>query len=285
MWLAWSPKVPEPKVNGTDEHLVRLSELRRRRGPVKVSTPGVVVLALDHGLTNVKAKILPLLEARGLTTTLAVNSQNWADTQNSGASQADVAAWEAAGTVEVANHGRTHSYPTSDPAWETEIRGGREELEDQLGIPIDTYQMAGSDWGGSISDLGRSGRGGIALAAHAIVTGMLNDGTPRVYPLNGEPTIGSFGYWIDPGGTLIDTAKARIQDAITQRGTVIIRHHPQFMDTSGYITATEFEAFLDHLVTLRDSGQITVMQQRDAMIATHASDYASAITALNAAAS
>lgn len=256
--------------SGADEHLVRVSELRRRRGPVRVSTPGAVVIAPDHGLANFKSKILPQLQSRGLPATLAVNSQNWAIAQNAGVTQTEVASWVNSGLIEVANHGRTHSYPTEDSEWEHEIRGGREELEAQLGVPIDTYQMAGSGWGSTIEDLGASGRGKIASASHAIVTGMINDGSVRVYPMTGEPTVGTYGYWVDPGGTYIDTAKARIQDAITKQGVVIIRLHPQFMDTAGYITSAEFTTFLDHLVTLRDQGKITVMQQRDAMIASNA---------------
>lgn len=270
-WKAWTKlnaDVPDPDMSGTDEHIVRVSELRRRRGSVQVTTPGAVVIAPDHGLANFKTKILPQLQTRGLPATLAVNSQNWGVEQNQGVTQSEVAQWVNSGLVEVANHGRTHTYPTTDAGWETEIRGGREELESQLGVPIDTYQMAGSDWGGSISDLGESGRGKIAMASHAIVTGMINDGTVRIYPLTGEPLFGTYGYWVDPGGSYIDTAKARIQDAITKRGVVIIRLHPQFMDTSGYITATEFTGLLDHLVGLRDQGKITVLQQRDAMIAT-----------------
>ena len=256
--------------SGANEHVIRVSELRRRRGPVEVSTPGAVIIAADHGLANFKSKILPQLQSRGLHATLAVNSQNWELAQNAGVTQSEVKGWVDSGLIEVANHGRTHAYPTTASEWETEIRGGREELESQLGVPIDTYQMAGSDWGSTIEDLGVSARGKIALSSHAIITGMIAGTTPRVYPMTGEPTQGTYGYWVDPGGTYIDTAKARIQDAITEQGVVIIRLHPQFMDTAGYITSAEFTTFLDHLVTLRDQGQITVLQQRDAMIASNA---------------
>lgn len=255
---------PSTSLSSPFEHEVRLSELRRRRGPVTVTTPAVVVLAWDHGLTNVKDTVLALHEARNLPTTLAINSELWDDPLNAGATQTDVQAWVAGGLVEVANHGRTHTYPSTTEGMVGEYRGGREDLEAQLGAPIDTYQMAGSAWGGSIADLGLSERGQIVMSSHAIVTGMIDDGTTKLYPIDGHPTIGTHGYWIDRSTT---AAEARIEDAITAGKTVVIRFHPQFLDQPDYLTTAGLTAFLDYVAGKVTAGEVTVLQMRDAMIA------------------
>lgn len=255
---------PSTSLSSPFEHEVRLSELRRRRGPVQVTTPAVVVLAWDHGLTTVKNTVLPLHESRDLPMTLAINSQLWDDPLNAGATQADVQTWIEGGLIEVANHGRTHTYPSTTEGMVGEYRGGREDLEAQLGAPIDTYQMAGSAWGGSIADLGLSERGQIVMSSHAVVTGMIDDGTTKLYPIDGHPTIGTHGYWIDRSTT---AAEARIEDAISAEKTVIIRFHPQFLDQPDYLTTAALTTFLDYVAGKVAGGDVTVLQMRDAMIA------------------
>lgn len=251
------------------EHDYRLSALRARRGRVVVSTPGAVVLAFDHGLTKYKSIVQPLLAARGLPVTLAVNSQLLTDPTNSGATAADLKTWAAGPLVELANHGRTHTYPSN---LSFEIRGGREELEAMIAQPIDTYVQAGitnDTWGGTYEDVAGTDRGRIAYSAHAILAGVMP--TPNfLYPIDGHPNPGLRGSWIDNGGTTIATAQSKITQAVNARAMTVIRMHPEHIDEVGRISTAELTSLLNWLVAERDAGRITVLQLRDASIAVQA---------------
>lgn len=267
--------VLDPILNGipsdSAEHSYRLSALRGRRGPVSVKSRGVVVLAFDHGLTKYKSIVHPMLEARSLPVTLAVNSQLLNDPTNSDATQADLSAWAAGPLVEIANHGRTHTYPSN---LEFEIRGGREELEAITGQPIDTYVQAGitgDTWGGTYEDVAGSKRGKSAFESHAIIAGVMP--TPNMlYPIDGIPTLGVRGSWIDNGGAAVTTAKNKITEAVNAGKMTIIRLHPEHIDGIGRITTAELAGLLDWIVTERSAGHIEVLQLRDASIATREFD-------------
>lgn len=254
---------------GSIEHDYRLTALRARRGNVEVTTPAVVVLAFDHGLTKYKSIVHPLLTARNLPVTLAVNSQLLTDATNSGAATADLSAWAGGPLVEIANHGRTHTFPAD---LETEIRGGREELETIIGKPIDTYVQAGitgDTWGGKYSEVAGTSRGQVSYAAHAILAGVMPSDT-LLYPIDGQPDPGAKGTWIDNGGATITDAKAKVTAAVAARAATIIRLHPEHIDGSGRITTADLTSFLDWLAAERTAGRVTVLQLRDAQIAKHA---------------
>ena len=263
-WRPWQP-VPTGTPPGTRQGELRLADMRRRVGPVTVTTPAAVTIVMDHGLTNVKDKVLPLLRARGLTATLAINSGRWSDPANSGATPADVKTW--ADVFEVANHGRNHLL-TGNPADDrVEVEDGRTQLEAQLGVPIDTWVQTGNGPVGSYPfDDGRSAEaywttetGRIIARSHAVWTGMLPVPAGG-YPLDGQPSPGAQGTWIDTGTS---GAQAAITAAITagDRG-VIVRLHPQYLDSAGYLTTAQLAAFLDWLVTRRNAGDLTVLTYR-----------------------
>lgn len=274
----------EAEAQGAYEHMARQSDMIRRRRN-RVTTPGAVVLIFDHGLTNFKATIWPLLEARNLPVTLAMNpGRMLSHATNNGATYNDVKAWAATGLVEPANHSYNHVNST-DYAYE--IRDSRIELEAQLGQTIDTWVMPGNSYGdfeinSDPDQYWSTDAGRMILASHGAVTGIVADQT---LPIGGNQ-IGVGGTWIDTAGRTT-TMRTDITNAVNAGGMKIVRHHPEYLNATGYINTAELTAFLDWLVQRRDAGDLTVLTFRDAMSATHepaAATWSAAITALNAAA-
>lgn len=255
------------------EHRVRVSEMRRYRGRRGVRKKAAVTVIMDHGLNKFDASVRPLLTARNLPVTLALNS-NWQDTTdarhstNNLVTPAMVKAWVDAGWLEPANHGRTHSGYTTDEQMTTEIVTGREELETMLGHRVDSWVQPsmttgdGFNSGGDQTMYWSTHTGRTILRSHAVVSGLAPGSS--LYALDGEPTIGMKGGWIDTSTTDVETA---IQNAINSGTGYIVRFHPQFLDQTGYLTTAQLTSFLDRLVAWRDGGDIDVLQFRDFAVA------------------
>ena len=268
-WIFLGRQVSDSNValKSAEENLVRLSLLRSKRGPVEVTTPATVSLIFDHGFTNFKNLVWPLLSARGLPVTCAINSDLMdSDSRNSGATWDDLKAWSATGLMEPANHGRTHMNQTTLEGSITEYRGGREAIESAMGETVDTFITANSSWGSTIADLVDTPRGQVCMASHAIVTGMMPPAS-NLYPIDGVPSVGGgTGVWIDTL-TSDSSVKNHVANAVAKKKHANIRFHPQFLDTSGYITTATLTSILDYLVAEQTAGRIKVLQFRDASIA------------------
>lgn len=249
------------------QHTVRDNDMRRRRFN-KVTAPGVAVLIMDHGLTNFKATVWPLLQARALPVTVGINPGQMTQAQNSGATYADVASWADTGLIEPANHSYNHVGGSTSAEFDTEIRASRVELETQLGRTIDTWVHPGNVFGDFTVTADpnlywNTEAGRLILANHGAVTGLLESST---LPL-GMNTIGAAGAWIDNDGSTAGVQNA-ISAAVTKQGIQIVRLHPQFLNDAGKLTTAELTSFLDWLKAEQDAGRVKVLTFRDAMSAT-----------------
>lgn len=252
---------------GPYQHLMRENDMRRRRH-TRVTTPGVAVLVMDHGLTNFKADIWPLLQARGIPVTLALNPAQMTSAQNAGASYADVKAWAATGLVEPANHSWNHVGGTTTADFDREIRQSREELETQLGQTIDTWVHPGNVFGdftvtGNPAHYWATEAGRMIVASHGAVTGLVDAGLLPV----GQNILGAGGGWIDSAGSTA-AMQTQIGSAITARRMKIVRLHPQFLGDTGKLDVAELTTFLDWAKARVDAGDLTILTYRDAMSAT-----------------
>lgn len=267
-----------PNAFSHEEHELRVSELRRRTGDVKVSAQTAITIVMDHGLNKFNTSIYPLLEARGIPVTLALNSdwQNPNDSRystNNEVTPTMVKTWIGAGIVEPANHGRTHTGYATDAENTTEIEGGRRELETMLGVPVDTWvqpamgSLTGFDDGNAPEKYWETHTGREILRTHAVVSGLIPGSS--FYPLDGEPVVGMKGGWIDTDTAPIET---NIGTAISTRTGYIVRFHPQYLDTTGYITTAQLTAFLDKLVAWRDNKQIEILPLRKFAVAEKTED-------------
>ena len=268
-----SKSVADP---GIHQHTMRLNDLKRRLAPISTGGKGAVALVFDHGTNNMK-NIIPMLQARGLRATLALNSDmyNTADsryTTNNLTTWSEIQGWHDAGTIEVANHGRKHLGCTTRADIYNEIVGGRDDLEANMpGVKIDSWVQIGAGAGSNngfsdgstLAAYYTTDAGRIILDGHAVATGSL-PGT-RLLPLAGEPIIGASGSWIDTGQADIDAVESAITSAGTQKRGFMVRFHPQYLDQSGYITTAQFTAFLDWLAARTD---VVVLPLREMAIAT-----------------
>ena len=266
---------PPPLDVGTNEHMMRLNDLRSRIGAPRV-TGGAVTIIADHGTTKFRDVMLPLLRKHGIRCTLALNagrlepSYTFADTES--ATWAEVQSWHDVDGIEIANHGQTHSNASSTEAITAEVRGGREALEAALpGVPIDTWVQTGipkSGFGGfgtgdTLSAYYTTHAGRVILDSHALVTGGVprRTGVSGCYHLDGHPVQGAHGLWIDVGVT--ESVNATVNAAVTRRMGTIIRIHPQYIGDPDKITAAQLDAFLGNLAARRDVGKLAILPYRE----------------------
>lgn len=270
-WTSWVPL--DGSLYPSSEHAVRRSELLRRRAPVTRRGRGIVVFVFDHGLTNFKYGIWPLIKTRNLPVTCAINpGLMTSDPKNSGATWADLKQWSSFGLVEPANHGDMHQDKVILDSAVREYRTARETIETNMGEPVDSFVSANSYWGSTIEDLANHPRGRVCMESHAVITGMMQ-GVDRLWPITGQDIIGGgTGVWIDKGGATVDDAIGLAQKAYEQGKICYIRFHPEFLDTTGMITTAELTRLFNSIASMRDNNLIDVMQMRDASIALPSDD-------------
>lgn len=264
------------------EHMMRESELRRRRGKITVQNKAAVAIIYDHGTNNYKNIVHPLMKARALQGTLALNSQMYDPSQpryvhDNQTTWDMVKTWATEG-IEIANHGRTHANFQDAKDIEFEVRTGREELETSVGLPVDSYvqvgltkpAFGGFDNGETAEAYWKTAAGQIILSSHAVATGMLPGS--KLYPLDGTITQGMQGVWIDGGAAAISTAKTQIQAAIAGKQAILIRCHPEVLNTGTNTTTAQLAEFLDWLKQRVTASEVDVLQLRDLAIAQSKSD-------------
>lgn len=258
------------------QHEVRLSDLRNRT-PIRPAGKAALCIIFDHGTNNFKDIVLPALKARGLTATLALNSDMYNPaafryaTDNK-TTWAIIRGWALNDGIEIANHGRTHDDATSVAAIEREVIDGRKELEAALpGVPIDSWVQPGAAYGAfgsgeTLEAYYATDAGRIIIDGHAVISGGAPG--PLAYNMDGHPSIGMKGTWLDTEAG-IASAKARISEAIANGQGTILRAHPELLNTSGRTTTGELMAFLDYVKGLVDSGKIMVTTFRQFALQTY----------------
>ena len=261
-WTDWKRiDAPAPSTTARDlglEHTVRRADMIRRRA-VRVTTPAVVVMVFDHGLTVVRDTLHQLMAARGLPYTLAINPGRMGTHDNTGVTWDDVKTLVSSGLVEPGNHSWSHTGATDTAGYAHEIEDSRREIETRLGVPVDTWVQPGNSFGdfttsGDVSLYHSTEAGRLIVGTHGAVTGTTGTGTHRL----GSPLLGAGGTWIDSAGSTAGML-AGIDATVKSGGVRIVRHHPQYLGASGYLPVSEMTSFLDAVVQRRDAGKLTVL--------------------------
>lgn len=272
-------EMPEPVTSTPGdpglEHMMRVSDMRRRLGPVRVGDKGAVTIVFDHGTVNLKEWVLPLLEARGMRATLAMNAANVGTSAHELPDWTEITSWSDSGVVEISNHGMTHQSASGYDAIRAEITGGREAIEAAIGKPVDTYVQVGMGddafdgfgTGKTVEAYATTDAGTIILQSHAVVMGGISQ-PGAVYHIDGHIPQGFLGSsWIDSGSqAAMDGAKTIIDRAVTQKKRAVIRCHPQNMG-EGKLTQAILADLLDYIKTRVDSGQLVMLPAREWAIA------------------
>lgn len=289
IWSPWNATAtladitePAPAQVGIDSagaaltNALLVEDWSRRRGGRKRIATGAVALRFDHGLANFNSKLRPLLEARNLPYSLALNAGNWANAENTGVTKEMVNSWVQGGLCEIWNHSLTHNSTSSEATWRNEIVGGLNQLRTDLpaaqidgwavpslqGIgyvhPDGTYLM-----GSTVEEYYNTPAGRLILATHAVATGYIPNTYQRV--LDGVPRQSQL-HWTFDKSTL-----AQIQGFIatteSQKRGLQLMLHPSLVDTADHITTATVTAILDHIVAERDAGRLTVLGPYDLMLA------------------
>lgn len=243
----------------SDSHGMRVQAFKDAYPLVSTGGKGVVTLRFDHGLTNFKSTIWPLLQQYNVKAYIAMNSRNWGILENSGATFADAKAWIASGLVEFGNHTADHADRNTDAGIYDNIVNGRLELEDQLGTIIHGFTVPGlSEYdkmygfaSGSLDTYSSTYAGGLILANHGIVSGVAN-GVHR--PLDGVVRQGQNHYGWE-WRTAEDT-KSLIDQAVSRKTALTLMAHPRYLGMTGYFDAAIAEEIIAYIRAQIDAGNL-----------------------------
>ncbi|MDN4611959.1 polysaccharide deacetylase family protein [Arthrobacter burdickii] len=268
-----SPSTPTtPTGAPTNRHAMLENELRLLHGgTIRTAGAAPVCMIFDHGLYNFKNIVLPLLRARGLASTLAINSRMYAagaanTFENRETTFAEIDAWTVADKVEIANHGATHRAGTlTEAEAQDDIVNGLKEL--QAALPskrILTWvqpaiEYPGFNNGATTANWTDTESGKLIYQHHAAATGTMRAVNQPQIPRDGNIVQGAYGVWLDAASS-VATIKTQITAAATAHRGIILRHHPKSIDGgSTLITTAELTDLLDFLKAEQDAGHIRVL--------------------------
>lgn len=244
-------------------------DFRRRIGPVSTGGKAAIALRFDHGLKNFAEKILPLLEARGLKATVAMNSRTWDVAENAGVTQATADSWP----VEFANHSATHKDPVTAIAVADEVVNGLNELQAQLPKhKIDGWVMPGAASSGQYMGMGIGYKaidfsdyyaGRLILGHHAYATGY-NLATKN-WVLDGRIKQGQYFYEIET--KTVQQVKNEIDANIAAGKGLCLMMHPRNLDLTNLISTAMLTEILDYLKQKIDAGQLVSLTVGEMVIA------------------
>lgn len=268
---------------------VRRDDFSYRRGGTKFTNGlGAVALRFDHGLTNLKSNILPLLRARSLPFAVAINSRNWALSENSGATQADVQGWVTNDKAEVWNHAADHNDASNPQEIYDRIVTGLAELKAQIpNASIDGYFIPGVDGTGYMGfNIGetpevfyQTAAGRLILENHSVVDGGFPGTAYRV--LDGTIRQGQGHYTIE--AQTVAGIKARIDTVIASKQGLQIMLHPSLLNNPGYLTTAQLAEVLDYIKAQQTAGTLAVLSPYDLLLADSVTATSARTSALEAA--
>ena len=232
-----------------------------RRG-VSIGTGGLGAIALrfDHHLDSFGTKVLPLLKKYRLPWGQMLNysgignsDDNWTwskiatECHNSGG--------------EVWNHSWSHSGVETKEQARREVALGLSELKNNLpSLWIDSFappgqpDMDGFEGQDTPEKFWNSHYGRMVLATHAFSRGYW----PGSYqPLHAPNLIGAPHATIDKQS--VAWVKGYVAGAMRSKTGATIMLHPNYLDTTDYMTTAQLEDILSYIADLRDTGQIQVL--------------------------
>lgn len=255
---------------GVDGQHRKQELIRRKGGQIGVGTRGVIALRFDHHNPTFQDKVLPLLKARGLPYSHAQYALALSPTQENGyaGDEQTGMTWAQVQDASLRQGGETasHSYTHGDTTdYERETFGALEFLESQMPeIAVDSFiqpGIAGSAWGGMALNLDKPSQwrdyeaGRMIRDAYGLYTGSGS----LYWPLTGDASDGipytSFDTTTSP------TSAINIINACAdlKYGAVLMLHPNRVDDGAGGISTATLTAILDHLVAMRDAGEILVL--------------------------
>jgi hypothetical protein len=275
--LPSAPAAAFPVGAGVDPYGAALAHqvLRTRAAYARGHTIGTsgrasVAFRLDHHKASVKSKVVPLLQARGIPSGLAVLTDLDGDGQGAGVTWDDLRAWNWRG-MEMWSHGIDHTDPRSDPGgpdagYVKHIVDTKAEIEAeglfcqgwmQPGISNPDPNFPGPPYDGMFGTEAEvmTQSGWMVLSTYAHLEGDVNG---YLRPAHSGVQYGLGHYTID-SATSLATLTAILDRAERYCASVEFMLHATFLDQSGRITTALLTSFLDELVTRRNAGRLEIL--------------------------
>lgn len=242
--------------------------LQRRGGVIGTGGKAAVALRFDHHTGPFEAKILPVLKKLRLPWGQMLNAGNIGkgDDTMSTATFFNEACY---GGGEVWNHSLTHSNITTEAEADREVTQGLTDL--RAAFPhlwIDGWagpgqpQLMGMEGSDTPEKFWGTYPGQLVVQQHAFVRGYY----PGIYtPLTGRYLVGGLH-------TTMDTSTPEYMDgiirgAVASRSGVTLMLHPNYLDTTGYLTTAQLEEILTNVANRRDAGELEVLSPTGILMA------------------
>lgn len=263
---------------GLGHDLLRQGIQARKGGRIGTAGRGVIALRFDDAPAEFVAKVLPLLEERGLPFTRVTTSESVNGVDLPAGTFDDMQDYSIAFGGEVWNHGRTHG-EASGAELTPEISGALDTLRAAMPrLPIDCFAPPGGSisWGGympsnSVENYTTTVAGQMVMNLHGFVTGYYLDS--YYWPLDGTMRDGQNHYSCDVYNA--NTMKTLIDRARDWQVGIVMMWHAHNLDTSGNTTTAALTEALDYLAAERDAGNVLALTVSGLAVADRSSDYRS----------
>ncbi|WP_262774403.1 polysaccharide deacetylase family protein [Brevibacterium permense] len=261
---------------GLGHELLRQGIQARKGGRIGTDGRGVIALRFDDAPAEFVAKVLPLLEERGLPFTRVTTSESVNGVDLPVGTFADMQDYSIQFGGEVWNHGRTHGESTGAEL-DGEISGALDTLRAAMPrLPIDCFAPPGGSitWGGympstSIESYTTTVAGQMVMNLHGFVTGYYTDS--YYWPLDGNMRDGQNHYSCDVYNA--NTMKTLVNRARDWRVGIVMMWHAHNLDTDGNTTTADLAEALDYLAAERDAGNLLVLTVSGMATADSSSSY------------
>lgn len=242
---------------------------RKRRGTV-IPTGGLPAVALrfDHHFAQFNSKVMPLLRKYRLPWGQMTNIGNFGK-GNDTLTVAQVRDLCYTSGGELWNHSLTHSDIPDEATADREVTQGLDDLKAAFpGLWIDGWagpgqtNLMGMEGSDTPEKFYGTYPGQLVLQQHAFVRGYY----PGIYQrMAGENLVGAPHTTIDT----LDYAYVNgiLAGAMSTVAGVTLMLHPNYLDTSGYMTTATLEQILSRIADLRDAGQLVVLSPTGILLA------------------
>lgn len=256
--------------------LIRQGIQARKGGRIGTAGRGVIALRFDDAPAEFVAKVLPLLEARGLPFTRVTTSESVNGVDLPAGTFDTMQEYSIRAGGEVWNHGRTHG-EASGAELTPEISGALDTLRAAMPrLPIDCFAPPGGSisWGGympsnSVENYTTTIAGQMIMRLHGLVTGYYLDS--YYWPIDGIMRDGQNHYSCDT--YTVARATELIDRARDWKVGVVMMWHGHNLDTSGNMSTADLETVLDYLAAERDAGNVLALTVSGMAVADKSTDF------------
>lgn len=247
--------------------------IKRRGGRIGTNGKAAIALRFDHHFAQFNSKVMPLLRANRLPWGQMTNIGNFGK-GNDTLTVAQVASLCYTSGGELWNHSLTHSDIPDQATADREVTQGLKDLKTafpQLWIDgwagpgqTNLMGMEGSD---TPEKFYGTYPGQLVLQQHAFVRGYY----PGIYQPMSEPNL------IGAPHTTIDTldfayVKGIIDGAVAAKAGVTLMLHPNYLDTTGYMTTATLAQVLEYVALKRDAGEAVILSPTGVLLADSSTD-------------